>query len=101
MGAWGLLLLVTFTWILWAVGALQAHEIGKREGRTHPESHMSVVPIIPFFPLIAFGVAKAIDALFPLWGTWFVGGSHAALGLAFVVAIVWQTIRHRFKTPHP
>ena len=99
MGTWTLLILVTVTWVLWAFGALQAHRIGTREGRNRPDSHMSVVPIIPVFPLLAFGLAKGVDKIASPWGTRLVGGFHALLAVAFVVTIVWQTIRHWRKVP--
>ena len=59
---------------------------------------MSVAPIIPGFPLVAFGVAKGVDRFAFPWGTWVVGGVHAALALGFAVAIVWQTVRPK-KVP--
>ncbi|MGN6507550.1 MAG: hypothetical protein ACTHM6_18490 [Tepidisphaeraceae bacterium] len=95
MGTWTLLVLVTVTWFLWAAAALQAHQIGKREGRIRPESGMSVAPVIPIFPLVAFGLAKGADQFASPWGTWVIGGFHLVLVLGFVVAIVWQTVRHR------
>jgi hypothetical protein len=95
MSNWALLILVTLTWVLWAVGALQAHQIGKREGRRRPDSHMSVAPILPLFPLMAFGAAWLVDKALPPWGTRIVAISHAALAVGFILAIGWQTVSHR------
>jgi hypothetical protein len=94
MGSWSLLLLVTLTWLLWAVGALLGHHLAKRDGRVAPDSGLSLAPIIPIFPLVFFGVGKLVDWIIAPWGTWLIGGLHAILAVTFIVAIAWCAFRH-------
>ena len=99
MGTWTLLLLVTITWLLWAVGALYGHYIAKCEGRVRPDSGVSLAPILPIFPLVFFGLAKLVDMFVAPWGSWIIGSLHALLVVAFLAAILWQLLRPKQKPP--
>lgn len=99
MSTWTLLSLVTITWLLWAVDALHGHYIAKCAGRAQPDSGVSLVPIIPLFPLLFFALAKIADNVVPLWGTWVIGGSHMLLATGFCVAMIWQSLHHARRGP--
>lgn len=92
---WKLIFLVSAAWLLWAIGTVHEHGIAKREGRVKPDSRVSLTPIIPIFPLIFLGLAKLVDKIAAPWGTWTIGGLHVLLVVAFVVAIVRQSMRRQ------
>lgn len=92
MNVWSLFALVTVTWLLLAVGPIQDHCRAKRAGRKPIEAALSITPIIPLFPLLFIAIAMLMDSLLPPWGTRIVGGLHALLAIAFLVAIIWQAI---------
>ena len=95
MSTWTLLLLITITWLLWAVGTLYAHYLAEKEGREKTNSGVSLAPIIPVFPLVFFAIAKVTDRFIPPWGTRITVGLHVLLLTIFVCAILWEIIRHR------
>ncbi len=66
------------TWLLWAVAASMQKPAGRG---------VSVLPVIPFFPLLAGGAGLLADRYLDPWGTRVVGAAHALLALAFVVSI--------------
>jgi hypothetical protein len=94
---WILLVLVILTWCLWAVAAA-AERAASEAAEGVPESKrggVSIAPVIPLFPLAAFGVAVAADAFFAPWGTRVVGGLHGLLATLFVLSIVRDWVRLR------
>jgi hypothetical protein len=56
---------------------------------------MTLVPVIPVFPLIFWGAAKLIDLIADPWGTMTVTWFHALLAVVFIVSIARDIIRLR------
>jgi len=95
MSWWALLIFVTATWLLWAVWGLLGLQADKLEHKRPQDAGISIMPIIPFFPLIAFGVAMCLNAVFDPWGTRIVGAIHALLIVIFLAGIAREVLRIR------
>ncbi len=75
---------------MWALACVMGTAIvnacdGLREGDRHGPS---IAPIIPFFPLAFWGIAKLIDLAIDPWGTRVIGGFHAALLVIFTASFL-------------
>jgi hypothetical protein len=58
------------------------------ERRARGESgHFSAVPVIPVFPLVAWGLAVVLDWIYNRLGLLVIGGLHALLLLAFLISV--------------
>src|SRR5262249_31562387 len=97
MSWWLLLLFVFLVWCLWAAAATArvaafnaSHSIllGDERG-------LSVVPVIPVFPLIFWGGAKLIDLFAAPWGTAIIASFHGIFAVALVASIARDTVRLR------
>jgi hypothetical protein len=88
-------------WLLWAVGGVLALHADKLHGKRPTDAGFSPMPIVPFFPLAALGVAELLNAIRASWGTWIVGGTHAVLAVAFLACIVRECLRIRWAKLPP
>ena len=84
-------------WCLWAIAALTQKEVVDRR-QSSPEGHrggVSILPVIPLFPLAAWAIALLLDLFVAPWGTWIIGVAHAALAVLFIVSIArnWWRLR--------
>jgi hypothetical protein len=95
MNVWLLSILVTLTWVLWAVGGAIALHADKRQGKSPQDAGFSFVPIIPLFPILAVVAAVYADKIIAPWGTRVVGGLHVVLAVTFLVAIAGALHRMR------
>ena len=89
------------TWFLWAFAAVLQNHVrnvhqplpdGQRRGT-------SIVPVIPLFPLVSWGIAKTIDAGFAPWGTIAIGSMHGAFALVLVGSVCRDALRLRKEPP--
>ena len=94
-----LLLLVTLTWLLWAVGGVVGLWVEIRQGRRPANARFSFAPIFPIFPIFFFGLAMLVNLIVPPWGTRIIGGLHALLALLFIIAIAWTIYRGTSGNP--
>ena len=102
---WGLLIEVFVVWLLWGIAAAAGHSATAAR-RVIPEGQrggVSLVPVIPMFPLTFWGFALVADAAVGPWGTAIVAWFHAALGLVFVASIArdWWRLRGLNKQAEP
>ncbi len=80
MNAAILLVVVFAAWVAWVMAgvagiALEDARLGVPEAERRG---VSILPAIPLFPLVVWGVALLIDLAADPWGTRVVGGVHAA-----------------------
>jgi len=94
---WLLLMIVALTWCLWAFATVfqrAASEATKKVPRGK-RGGVSLLPVIPLFPLAFFGIAKLADTFVTSWGTRVIGTSHILLALLFLISIArdWYRLR--------
>lgn len=80
-------MLVTVTWLLWAVGGALGLYADKLERKVPQNAGFSIAPIIPVFPLLAVVFAFTVNKFAPPWGIRIVGAFHVALTLVFLVCM--------------
>ena len=92
--AWLLPLLLFGVWFLWTFAAIAEKRAGEVRAGTPPERRggVSILPVIPLFPLFFWGVAWFADRFFPPWGSIVVGGLHVVLAL-FMLATLFRDLR--------
>jgi hypothetical protein len=93
MTKWSLLAFIFCIWILCCVPALLEKAIQNAKLPQDKRGGVSLVPIIPLFALLFWGVAVVIDYFFAPWGTRIMSGLHIALA---VIAIIF-TIRYSLQ----
>jgi hypothetical protein len=56
---------------------------------------VSILPDIPVFPVVLWGIAWLIDRAIDPWGTWAVAGAHGVFAACLVVSLVrdWRYLR--------
>jgi hypothetical protein len=91
---WLLSIELSVVWVLWALAAAAEHAIDRATtNRAIGVGGVSIFPTIPLFPIFFLGLALAIDSVAQPWGTFVIAGSHAVLGIAFVVLLlksIWR-----------
>ena len=97
MPSWALPLFVFLVWCLWAVAAAtqRAAEDARRGIPVGHRGGVSVLPVIPLFPLAFWACAWLIDRAAGPWGTVFVGASHLAFAVGLTVSILRDSRRLR------
>ncbi len=90
MPAWVLLSFILLVWCLWAVAAAaeRAAEEARRGIPVGQRGGVSILPVIPLFPLSLWGAAWVIDRVAHPWGTIAVGVSHVVFALYLTVSLV-------------
>ena len=91
---WLLPVLVFGVWSLWAFAAVAEKRAQEVRAGTPLERRggVSILPIIPFFPLFFCGVAWVVDRFFHPWGSVVVGGLHVVLAL-LMLATLFRDLR--------
>ena len=88
--SWLLPILLFAVWVLWVFAAVA--EVRARELRcgTPKEQRggVSILPVIPLFPLFFWGVAWLADRLFAPWGSVAVAVLHLVLAAAMAFTFV-------------
>ena len=87
---WMLLILVSVTWLLWIVGAMVSLRIEVQAGKQTADAAVRVFPLIPTAPLLAFGIALALDKVIAPWGSRIIAALHvlfAAFAVLFIIGI--------------
>lgn len=80
---WFLPSLVFFAWCMWVPAAVVERAVRDASLGIAQDKRgrVSVFPVLPLFPLLAWGAAVAVDRyLFP-WGTVIVGAAHVVLAV--------------------
>jgi hypothetical protein len=97
MSWWLLLLFIFLVWCLWAAAAMAQVAVynARNSIRNGDERGLSLVPVIPVFPLLFWGAAKLIDLIADPWGTILVLSFHAIFAVVLVVSIARDTMRLR------
>lgn len=92
-----LLPFIVVVWLMWAVAAtLQVRVRDVVEPLTDGNRRgMSVVPVIPLFPLLLWGIANLVDLGVAPWGTVLIGSLHVLFALALVISIARDWFRLR------
>jgi hypothetical protein len=90
MPSWLFPLFLFAVWCLWAVAAAAQKSVAEA-ARGVPEKErrgVSILPVIPGYPLAFWGIAWLIDRVYSPAGTWIVGTFHALFAVVLVVSIV-------------
>lgn len=90
-----LILSIIVGWAGWVFACVRELEADVAEGHRPRDAHFSLLPGIPVFPLFAWGLAAAGDALAPTWGTRVIIVLHVMLALATLRAGVRASRRVR------
>ena len=101
MPAWVLLLLLFVAWFLWLL-ACMAEVALSEASKGIPEGErrgVSILPGMPLFPLVFWGIALLIDQFVEPWGTNVVAGIHLVLSLVWLVSAI-RDIRELSKIEH-
>lgn len=85
MTKWTLLVFIFFAWLLCLIPALLEKMIQNAQLPLYKRGGVSIVPIIPFAPLLLWGIAMGIDYVISPWGTRIIGGLHVALAFIAIV----------------
>ena len=99
--SWQLLVGLFVVWMLWAIAAMmeRAAEDVRKGIPKEQRGHVSIVPVIPLFPLFFWGVACLLDLFVSHLGTVLVSGGHVVLSVCLIVSIIrdWKRLRSKDK----
>ena len=89
MTQWLLPVLIFLVWFVWigACGLGVAVEDARRGVPEGERRGTSIFPGMPFFPLVFWGIAWAIDRVLDPWGSILIGAFHVVYGVVLVVSI--------------
>ena len=89
----GLLLFGTcfVTWLTWVPAVLMEKKARGDSGGT------SIFPVIPLFPLVAWGIGVGLNLIKPKAGLYVVGGLHAVLFAAFVGSMIFSAVKIKMR----
>lgn len=95
--SWLLALFILVVWCLWVVAAA-AQRAAEDARRGIPEGQrggVSILPVIPVFPVVLWVIAWLIDRAFSPWGTWAIGVAHGVFAAYMAVSLVrdWRCLR--------
>jgi hypothetical protein len=97
MPSWLLLVFLFATWFVWVIACAAEKAVdGARRGL--PEGQrggVSILPGIPVFPLVFWGIALLIDLVVEPWGTWGIGLAHGVFLVLLMVSIMRNWFRLR------
>jgi hypothetical protein len=95
--SWLLASLIFVVWCLWAVAAVAQRptEDARRGTPAGQRGGVSILPGIPVFPVVLWGIARMIDRPIDPCGTWTVVGAHGVFAACLVVSFVLDWRYHR------
>jgi hypothetical protein len=97
MSSWLLLFCIFLVWILWAIAIVAQKTLENTREKIPDEKRggVSILPVIPIFPMFFWGMALLIDYFADPVGTWIIGLFHALFAFVLVASIVrdWRRIR--------
>jgi len=78
-------------WIAWIPAVLLEKKAAGDEGGT------SIVPVIPLFPLVAWGAAYGLNLIGESWGTFSIGAIHLLLLAWMLLSIIksWHKLKQK------
>jgi len=79
------------TWLAWVPAAVMGKKARGDEG------FMSIFPVIPMCPLLAWFFGVGLNNLFANAGLYVVGGLHAFLFLSLIISIIVSAVRIKTK----
>jgi hypothetical protein len=100
MSMWWLLALIFFAWMLWGAACLSQKTVANAQLPKDKRGSVSLLPVIPVFPLALWGLALLIDLIIDPWGTGVIASLHAIFGLVLIVSIVrdlWRLVTLRIN----
>jgi hypothetical protein len=81
------------TWLAWVPAVLMEKKARGDSGGT------SILPVIPLFPLVAWGIGVCLNMIKPKAGLYVVGGLHAVLFAAFVRSVILSAVKVKVSKP--
>jgi hypothetical protein len=97
MPLWLLPLYLFAIWFVWiiACAAEKAVEDARRGVLEEQRGGVSILPGMPLFPLIFWGIALLGDLVVDSWGTWCIGLAHGLFLVLMLVSIArnWHRLR--------
>ncbi len=89
MSQWLLPVFIFAVWLLWHVACVlgAAREDARQPLPEGQRRGVSILPGIPVFPLVFWGLAWAIDQVVNPWGSILVGAFHVIFGGVLVFAV--------------
>ena len=89
MSTWILLTFLLAVWALWFVSCVAEASLSDiRRGVPKEQRHgVSLFPVIPLFPLVAWGVGLLVDRFVSPWGTYLIAAFHLVLGVVWGVSL--------------
>ncbi len=90
MASWQLALFIFAVWCLWAVAgaAERAADEARRGIPREIRGGISILPVIPVFPVVLWAIAWLIDLVVSPWGTWTIGIAHGVFAVCLAVSLV-------------
>jgi hypothetical protein len=79
------------TWFAWVPAVLMEKKARGDPGGT------SILPVIPLFPLVAWGIGVGLNLLKPKAGLYVVGGLHVVLFAVFVGSVIVSAVRIKMR----
>lgn len=93
MPTWVLPIFIFVTWIALIIAVLMGNALEDQRNPL-PDGHrrgMSILPVFPGMPLLAWSLAHVVDIQFEPWGTYCVGALHCLMLLFAIVSITSST----------
>ena len=79
------------TWLAWVPAVLMEKKARGGSGGT------SILPVIPLFPLVGWGIGVGLNLIKPNAGLYIVGGLHAVLLAAFVGSVIFSAVKIKMR----
>lgn len=57
----------------------------------------TILPIIPLFPLVAWGIGVGLNLVKPMLGLYVVGGLHAGLFVLFIGSVIVSAVKIKMR----
>ena len=71
--------------------------VAGRGGDRGDSEGTSILPVIPFFPIVAWGFGVGLNLIKPKAGLYVVGGLHAGLFAAFLGSVIFSAVNIKMR----
>ena len=94
---WLLPIFIFAVWALWVIAACGENAVrqARRGLPSGQRGGISILPVMPVFPLAFWGIAVLVDCFAAPWGSRVIGSLHGLYGIVLVVSIVWYWFQLR------
>lgn len=79
------------TWLAWVPAVLMEKKAKGNSGGT------TILPVIPLFPLVAWGIGVGLNMIKPKAGLYVIGGLHVVLFAAFVGSVIFSGVKIKMR----